>query len=279
MLLFLAAAAVFLLSSLLGAWQWSVFLRPTNLKIPFFRVIVYYFTGLFFNNLLVSNVGGDIVRAIDVSRSEKKTGKSLASIFVDRIFGLSCLIFLGNLSILYFWNVSSTIVLLYLLLDLGVIAVFLFIFSKFVNVRVCLLLKKLPWQKVRTLLLQVLLNVGRYRRNKGVFLRALPIGLVNQGLKISVAFIVAVAMQIPINLVYFFIFIPILGTVLVLPVTINGVGLRETVGNLLFATAGFNNTDIVTVLFMGNLAIMLANLLSGVFFLFRKKKNQGALDE
>ena len=66
-----AASLVMLASHLLGVMQWRVFLRAQRLEMSFSRCVVYYYTGQFFNNFLLSSVGGDIVRMFDVAYNEK----------------------------------------------------------------------------------------------------------------------------------------------------------------------------------------------------------------
>lgn len=272
--LFIISIMLFFLSSFLGAFQWKLFLTYSKLKLPLKRVITYFFTGLFFNNMLVSNIGGDVVRAIDVSKNEKNGTRVFASIIIDRIFGLFCLILLGNISLLFTSRLSPTILWIYLLLDLAVIVVVFMVFLKRINIFFYKLFKKLSWKKLRKPLCQTVNIMGRYRDNKVVFLKALPIGLMNQFLKSFMVYVAALALGIKIDLVFFFIFNPILGTVLVLPLSINGVGLREYIGSSLFSTAGFNQFDVVSTLFLATLAIMISNLMSGVFFLFRENKKK-----
>src|SRR5204862_3605651 len=46
------AAALFLLSSLIGSWLWARLLRAQGVVIPYPKAASYYFVGLFFNNFL-----------------------------------------------------------------------------------------------------------------------------------------------------------------------------------------------------------------------------------
>ena len=78
-----AAAGLLLASNVLGAWQWQRLLRAVEIRIPFWKVLSYYHVGLFFNNFLPANVGGDFARVLDASRY----GPSRAAALLDRDHG------------------------------------------------------------------------------------------------------------------------------------------------------------------------------------------------
>ena len=63
-----AAAAVMLFSNLIGSYQWWRLLQVVDIRIPLWRACAYYHIGLFFNNFLPANIGGDLARIADTSR-------------------------------------------------------------------------------------------------------------------------------------------------------------------------------------------------------------------
>ena len=63
-----AAWLLMLTSNLLGSYPWHRLLEAVELRIPFWKVCAYYHVGLFFNNFLPANIGGDIARVVDASR-------------------------------------------------------------------------------------------------------------------------------------------------------------------------------------------------------------------
>jgi hypothetical protein len=68
---------------------------------------------------------------------------------------------------------------------------------------------------------------------------------------------------------YFFIFIPLLGIIMVLPVSINGLGIREGAGVLLFTSVGIPAEQALLVEFLTYLVMVTASLAGGVLFLRR----------
>ena len=88
MLLLLLALALYFLAIGLGALKWQVLVRAQNMNIPLGDLLAYSFVGLFFGNLLPSNVGGDVVRAYGLVRVTDRAEAAAISVLVDRLMGL-----------------------------------------------------------------------------------------------------------------------------------------------------------------------------------------------
>src|SRR5512135_1355186 len=88
MLLLLLALALYFLAIGLGALKWQVLVRAQNMNIPLGDLLAYSLVGLFFGNLLPSNVGGDVVRAYGLVRVTDRAEAAAISVLVDRLMGL-----------------------------------------------------------------------------------------------------------------------------------------------------------------------------------------------
>ena len=78
-----AAFGLLVLSNLFGAYQWNRLMRAVGIQLPFWKVCAYYHVGLFFNNFLPANVGGDLARIFNFLGEEKHAGR-IAHMIVDR---------------------------------------------------------------------------------------------------------------------------------------------------------------------------------------------------
>ena len=96
--LFLGAISFFLLSNTLGAIQWYLLLRAQNLSVRFWQALVFYFVGVFFNNVLLGNIGGDAMRIYDIRRLTGQSSGGVAATMMDRFIGLfsTCCIALAS---------------------------------------------------------------------------------------------------------------------------------------------------------------------------------------
>lgn len=90
----LGGFAVVLFGHLLYAWRWQTVLRGMNMPLPYRQVLTQYLIGLFFGNLMPTAVGGDAAKVYYLGRTVGYVGVG-ASVFVDRFLGFLWLSVLG----------------------------------------------------------------------------------------------------------------------------------------------------------------------------------------
>ena len=76
-------------------WKWQILLRAGRVTVPFWLLYRMYVVSQFYNNVLPSSVGGDVVRVAMLNRSIRSPERALASILVERFSGLTVLVILG----------------------------------------------------------------------------------------------------------------------------------------------------------------------------------------
>jgi len=83
------------------AWRWKLILAAHDIKITFWRTMNLYFIGQFFNAFMLGSVGGDLVKAVVVTKEfpHKKT-EAVTTIFIDRMIGLLSLVSLASFIII-----------------------------------------------------------------------------------------------------------------------------------------------------------------------------------
>lgn len=276
----LTVSLLFFGSYLIGSRQWLVFLRAGGFHISFWRAAEYFYTGVFFNNFLFSSVGGDLVRLADVTHGEQeRTSRVLATILVDRVFGLICLCLIGVAALFVVWLIhgipSSLLLTVYAVLGSGLLVVSLFFLSNRIRFLFYLLAARLPLRKLRLGSFRFLNILSRFRKKRHVFLHALPWGLLNQAVKMVLGYAAARLVhgpEVP-GLEWILLFFPVLGLVKVLPISFMGLGPHEVAGARLFATVSplYGKAWSVPFLLLFQVVVMLANLFSGLVFLFRKE--------
>lgn len=74
--------------------KWQIFLRARGANIPIRTLMVYYYIGYFFNNLLPSSIGGDVARMYLLGKNLNDHTKSISTVFLERYTGLIALIVL-----------------------------------------------------------------------------------------------------------------------------------------------------------------------------------------
>jgi uncharacterized protein (TIRG00374 family) len=87
---YLGSLAVILAGQTLYAWRWKLLLRAAGVQVSFGIVLRQYFIGLFINNFLPSTVGGDLAKVYYLGRDHGYRVVT-ASIVLDRILGIGLL--------------------------------------------------------------------------------------------------------------------------------------------------------------------------------------------
>ena len=279
--LFLAVAVLlFLTSNLLGALQWGELLKVQGIDLSLRRVVSLYFVGVFFNNFLISNIGGDAVRVYDLNKMTGEGSRGFAATFLDRFVGLFVLI---GFSLVAFslnpdlWSPSITLPLLALSSMLG--GILLFGFSRRLSALILSLAGKLAPESVTGLLVRIRDGFLAYRHAYGTLLRVLILASGLQLSRIAVYYSVGIGLGLAVNFDHFLIFIPLIAIVAAAPISFGGIGVRENLGAMLFARVGVLPAEALAMMFLGYLAGILASLAGGVSFVFRKRHTEAQSDE
>ncbi len=272
------AVGCFLLSNVLGAAQWWRLLRASGIQISFARAFRFYFVGLFFNNFLPANIGGDAVKVYDVTRIGSSVYQVIAVTLLDRIIGIFSLCALAL--------VANVVVMQR---DAGAnYGLYAIIFAGCMAPAMVLYLFRSPGRWVRGLVRRlrglsldrrmsaILDHLSEFRGRRGVISSMVALSVVIQTLRVSTHIVMALALGLAISRLgtaQFFVFVPLLSLAMIPPITINGLGVREGLGILLFATMGIGRTDAFAVEFLTYAVSVAVSLLGLVFYLARRDQN------
>ena len=87
--IFGCTTAIFCVSQLMVVLRWWLLLRTQRVFISYWAAVRLYLIGWFFNNLLPSSVGGDVIRLWHVTMHTEKKFEAGLSVLVDRVIGLA----------------------------------------------------------------------------------------------------------------------------------------------------------------------------------------------
>jgi uncharacterized membrane protein YbhN (UPF0104 family) len=117
-------------------------------------------------------------------------------------------------------------------------------------------------------------RLADFRDQRGLIVRVLSIAIVVQVARIAVHVLVAKALGLSIPLPYFFLFVPLLAVIVSLPISLNGIGLREGAGVVLFGLVGVGRTAAFAMQFTTYLVAVGVSLLGGLVFLLRTPRRR-----
>jgi uncharacterized membrane protein YbhN (UPF0104 family) len=112
-------------------------------------------------------------------------------------------------------------------------------------------------------------RLARYRGRPGLVTAMFGIAALTQISRIGVHALVARALGLDVGLLYFFLFVPLLAVIVSLPISLNGIGVREGAGIVLFGLVGVDRAHAFSLQFMTYLVAVAVSLLGGLVFLAR----------
>ena len=269
-LLLFIAFALFFLVYILGLLRWHMLLKAADVHIPFKRAVTSFCGGIFFSCLLPSSIGGDLVRSIDLSKYTQKPKEVIATVLLDRLSGCVGLVIVMLIALICGWDLLSknAVVLVSIALISGIMAVLLLaLFNKFMFIQINKLLHFPNAGRIREGLKNLFHELHYFRKHKKVLIYNLFISIIIQAIGPVVFYITALSLGLKgMNPVYFFVFIPIIGAITLLPISIGGLGIRESMAALFLPAAGIAANDAAAFALINSFFILLYGAIGGLIY-------------
>lgn len=216
---------------LISAWRWRMLVKVQDMAVRYVDIVRYCFIGLFFNNVMLGSMGGDVLKAYYLSRGAPgKAEGAVISVIADRTIGFLTFFGIGFAGIALNGRNPQLRGASWLLFALfcatcGGLAV---LYSK--NV-----LKRMPFARKLLDRFPIGENVRRlyralyaYRARPSVLCRAMLVSVALQLATIVIVYWIAKELGMA-ALAYrhLLLLVPLLGTVCALPITPSGWGTGE----------------------------------------------------
>jgi hypothetical protein len=255
---FLLSTLIYVVIAWLVAIRWNILLGS---RYTVGKLFSLHMIGNFFNTILPGNLGGDAVKGYYLYRDTNEAGVSFGSVFLDRYLGLFARLFLGLVSGMAAFaelrtiGMHWTIPALFSLFIAGSLLVFRFRIGKRFGAIADF------YDYIHSLLKQ-----------KPVLLKAFLLSLIIQVLLIVMIAAVALGIGEQLSFTELFVFVPIIMTAMIIPLSISGFGVREGAFVVLFGLTGIPPSISVSISFLWFLSTATASLIGLVEYLrFRKK--------
>lgn len=222
------SVALFLSTVLILAKRLQLIFAAEDLNLSMREAASLTFVGYFFNNFLPTSVGGDIVKAMCAAKVTGDPVQSVTSVLMDRIFGLFTFILIPSVSLLFYLKQidNPTVpIVVYSLLALSTLF-FVVLFHPASADRLSFvgaLVGRFAWgAKIKS----VYQGLRAFRHHKSLIVKAMLLSLLGQSVGIFVLYLLAHALDAKAGIIYFFLLVPIVHLVSMLP-SLNGLGIRE----------------------------------------------------
>jgi len=268
LLLFLLAVIVENMGVALSAKKWQMFLESRGIQLSYRESLSYYYIGSFFNTMMPSSVGGDIIKSYKLGKKTDSVGAFSSSI-MDRMMGLLAVVSIASVAVVISYGILPRAALLAAVAVISGFAGTVVILMKTSLVERFTTLVFSRWATIHAFLMKVISSVKGYR-DKKLILTAMVISFLYHIMLILNNYLLSLALGMNIDIRYFFIFIPIAEILVSLPVSIQGFGVREGSYALLFSSIGAEYAAAFSLGFLDQIVKVITSMIGGVVYVIKK---------
>jgi uncharacterized protein (TIRG00374 family) len=270
------ALTLYLAMLLVSTWRWRLLLQAQHVSVRFGTLLNSFFVAIFLNNFLPSNIGGDVIRIRDTARAAGSKTLATAVVLADRGVGVLGLAFvaacgstlaarrseaIGPLGPSLLWGglaavVTACVLVLTLPEHVGALARPLRVFHA-------------DWvdQRIETI-------TSALRRFRGAPV-SMAVGLagaiVVQGILVAFYAAVAAALHLAVPIGHLAILVPVSFIVQMMPLSVNGLGVREATFGVYLTRIGVQLESAVALSFIAAALVMLFSMTGAAAYLARRR--------
>jgi uncharacterized membrane protein YbhN (UPF0104 family) len=252
-----AAVALFLVAQFTCVRRWQLFAKELHFEATFARYCSYYFIGTFFS-LVLPLVGGDVIRAwyLQEGQSERKWA-ALGSVFLERVNGLLVLIATACVGVVLCpidlpWWIGGSVWGSAACAVLGIASL--------------PILKR--WQRLSPERRQQIQLMIELLRSPRVLVEATIMSILLQAAGVLVLWLLGLGLGLNVPIAYYAVLGPMVSLLMLLPISINGMGVREAGIVLFLLPLGVDETTSLSLAFLWFSVGATVCLIGGIVYLF-----------
>ncbi|MEI6244367.1 MAG: lysylphosphatidylglycerol synthase transmembrane domain-containing protein [Acidobacteriota bacterium] len=269
------AMALYVVVVLISSWRWHRLLEAQHVHATYAHVTGSFLVATFFNNFLPSNIGGDVIRIRDTAEAAGSKTRAATIVLLDRAIGMVGLASVAALAATVATELGDNEpfnpIWLWIAMAAGAIVI---VFVLFYPKTIGTLLRPLKMFHQEWVSLQISRLVHameRFAQSPWALVQCFAGALAVQAVIVGFYAATAYAMHIPMPAVHLAVLIPMSFVVQMLPLSVNGFGVRESIFVFYFARLGLPKESAIALSFLGQALIMLFSMSGAVVMALRKK--------
>jgi len=273
---------VFFFCTIVATARWKILLAVQDINMTWLRTWQLFMIGMFFNLFMLGSTGGDVVKMfLTMREASNNKAAALLSVFMDRVIGMLALIFL-SVAFLYFRydllnHAEGSSTLLNLLLWL--MAAALLIIVGMFTVSALGWVHYLPqWTPLRGRIVEISAACHMYAKGWRLTIWAFLISFPLFGMFFTTFYCAARAFTDQLGIVDIFSVMPIVAVITAIPISVSGIGLRESLFVSLLAPFGVTAAVATLISVTGFLINTLGSLAGGLVFLFYRSSTHESIN-
>jgi uncharacterized protein (TIRG00374 family) len=272
--IWLLACIIIVFQTIVGAVKWHL-LIPSYQHKELFRILSI--TGLY-SLVLPGQLASEVVKVFLLGGQHKEYEKTGASVIVDKITGLTALLFLGSIGVLFSQQaLPAYLSIVFLLSGLLMISMLYLINisifqKKIINITTYLATKNKLFKKLSDIMQKLINSWIVFSANRLIIIKSILCGMVYQGLNALTGALLCYAVQVDLGIIDWFWIETFLSILLLLPISIGGLGLREGTLMGLLGSLAVPPEKILIISFGLFAQLLMRAAVGGVFELHRHYK-------
>lgn len=267
--LWIASFAVCLFMQVLSGLRWQLLAKPLGFRGSVWRYTAYYFIGMFFNLLLPTSVGGDVARSLYLNGRGHRRLAAFVTVLVDRATGLLILLLVAGVGVL----ISPIPLKSWIVFSVGGMVVAALV--GFLLIR-----PASRWTKRFDRMRRLREYAKFYLRMPRLLLNTSIISLGVQSANVLSVWLLGLALGIDdIPPVYYWIVVPLVCILTLLPISVGGFGVREGSMVLLLAPLGVDEDLALCLSILWYSVLLAVGLCGGLICLLARFPRPSLRDE
>jgi uncharacterized membrane protein YbhN (UPF0104 family) len=277
----LVALVLYVLQLFVAAWRWKLLLGTQRVPTRWHSLVGSYTVAFFFNNFLPSNIGGDVIRIGDTAGPAGSKTLATTVVLFDRVIGLLGLMLVAALGATIGAAVTSALPVwpsvLWASFGLAAVVSIPAVVSPLAVRRLLQPLRVFHATWVEDHIAQVTEALGRFRQAPGALAACFGGAIAVQAILVAFYIAIAHSMHIPVPAWDLAVIVPVSFVVQMLPISVNGFGVREATFWFCFARLGLPRESAIVVSFMGAALMMLFSLSGAAVYVARGTRRRHAV--
>ena len=235
---FAAAVVLYVAGQAMCAYRWQLLAAILKVHGRYSEFLAYTFVGMFTNLFVPGLLAGDAARSVYLGRRRGRMGEAIASVVADRGVGLIGLFWLAAFAAIFlnFAPLPSSIITPTVVV--GAITLAGFLAAPLVARMIHLMPR--PLRRAGGI-------VAPYLHHPAALIPAIALSILLQITLAAGQYLLAVGLGMTVSLSLFILCVPIANVFASLPLTLNGLGIRESAYLVLFGMAGMRKEDAIAL--------------------------------
>jgi glycosyltransferase 2 family protein len=275
----LVALGIYSVNLLVSTWRWHLLLHAQQVVIRRRSLLGSFLVATFFNNFLPSNIGGDVIRISDTAGPAQSKTRATAVVLTDRALGLMALVLVAATGASVAAAVHPAALPIWpAYLWAGflafVVAASPAVFAPAGVGRVLRPLTAIHPEWVGNRIDKLMDVLTRFRARPGAVASCFAWAIFVQATVVVFYFAVSYALHLDLSLSDLAVIVPLSFIAQMLPVSVNGFGVREATFSFYFKRVGQPLESALLISLVPQALIMICSLAGAAVFVARSK--QGA---